>query len=184
MLQRQHNDDAENGYTTGSDRYRRKSKCIRCNPSGDSFQNATRWLLWVSQFFGIMPLIDIGVGRKSRSQCPSFRWCSPNALYSLLLIVMSSLETCCCVYQVFETGFHFGNIGAVTFYLLAMISRSLCLSLAMRWPRIIREWRNMERIFLELPYSSRLASQHRLTISMSIKANVTFAVFISLGLCK
>lgn len=169
----------------GRDRYRRKSKCIRCNPSGDSFQNATRWLLLASQLFGIMPLIDIGVGRKSQLQRPSFRWCSPTTLYSILLVAMSTIETCCCVFQIFENDILFGNVGALTFYLLAMVSRSLCLYLATRWPRIILKWRNMERIFLELPYTSPAAvGPNRKQYSLKIVTNVTFGVFMFLALRK
>lgn len=172
--------DSEAG--NGRDRYRRKSKCIRCNSSGDSFQNATRWLLLSSQFFGIMPLIDIGVGRKSQLRRPSFRWCCPNTLYSVLLVAMATIETCCCVYQIFTDGILLGNFGALTFYLLAMVSRSLCLYLAARWSRILLKWRNTERIFLELPYTSPAA--HRKHYSLTIVSNVTFGVFIFLSLRK
>lgn len=163
-------------------RYRRISKCIRCNPSGDSFQNATRWMLLVSQFVGIMPLIGVlGVSRKSQQQSPSFRWRSPNTLYAILLITVSAVETSLCVFQIFKTGFFFGNFGALTFYLLAFVSRTLCFNLALHWPKVLRYWRATEHIFLELPYTSPAAAKSR-SFSLAIRTNVTFGFFIFLSL--
>lgn len=163
------------------ERYRRKSKCIRCNPSGDSFQNATRWMLLASQFFGIMPLIGVGVSRKSRRQHPSFSWRSPSTIYCLLLVTMSAFETCLCVFQIFETGFFFGNFGALTFYLLALVVRALGLILAMHWPKVLHYWRSTEEIFLELPYTSPAAARSR-RFSLAIRTNVTFGLFLFLTL--
>lgn len=164
-------------------RYRRKSNCIRCNPSGDSFENATRWMVLISQFFGVMPLIGIGVTRKSRSQRPSFSWRSPSAIYALLLIGLTVLETGCCILQIFQSGFFFGNVGAVTFYLFSAVTRTLCLLVAINWPRILHYWRCVEKIFLELPYTSHAAVADRpRRFSLAIKTNMTFGVFIFLAL--
>lgn len=163
---------------------RRNSKCIRGNSSGDSFQNATHWMLFVSQFFGIMPLIGLGVPRKSKRQHLSFSWRGPSTMYTMALLLMSAFETILCIYQIFESGFFFGNIGALTFYLLALISRSFLLTLGIDWPRILSYWRLTEDIFLELPYTSPWAYSKR-RISLANRINFTFA-FISvftLGEC-
>lgn len=172
----------------GDDRYRRKSNCIRCNSSGDSFQNATRWMVLVSQLVGVMPLIGLSFARKSQPlRHPSFSWTAPATIYSLLLITMSLLETSLCIHQIFQSGFFFGNIGALTFYMLALVSRSLCLQLAMQWPRILHSWRHTEKIFLQLPYSSSamagFQAHHRRHFSLAIRVNVTFGfcMFLALG---
>lgn len=179
------------GYYVDEQRYRRKSNCIRCNSSGDSFQSATRWMVLVSQFFGVMPLIGIGVSRKSQRQRLSFSWYSPTAIYAILLVLLTAFETGCCILQIFDSGFFFGNVGALTFYLLSAVSRALCLLLALHWPRILHYWRCVEEIFLELPYTSPAAKaaaavdapgKPRRRCSLAIRANVTFGIFIFLAL--
>lgn len=169
----------------GVDVYLRKSKCIRCNTSDDSFQNATLWMLATSQFFGIIPLIGVvRFTRKSNRQQPSFVWNSPNTLYTLFLLAVSAVETGLCLLQIFESGFFFGNIGALTFYLLAVISRSLCIILARQWSEILQLWRRTELIFLELPYISPIDAnrRRRRRFSLASRAKVTFIFFISLTL--
>ena len=160
---------------------RQKSKCLRGHPSGDSFQNASRWMLTVSQFFGIIPLIGLSVRRKSQRQLhPSFRWRSPSAIYTLLLLTMSTCETGLCAFQIFEAGFFFGSFGALSFYLLATVSRTLCLMLAWNWEGILKHWRRLEDILLDLPYTVERKGRG----SLAVRMNVSFTIFMSLTLCK
>lgn len=101
----------------------------------------------ISQFMGIMPLINILSNDMSKAR---FKWTSPQVIYSIICCICLICYDILTVLWLLKVGFEFSRCSTTIFYtsnILAMIS---FLRLAMLWPKILRRWQASEDLMSPL----------------------------------
>ncbi|XP_054085602.1 gustatory receptor for sugar taste 64b [Zeugodacus cucurbitae] len=114
-----------------------------------TFHNCVSKVLFISQFFGLLPVSNILANDVQRIH---YTWFSSHVLYSGIILLLNTLEFFTVGYLVFKSGLNFHNSGTISLFVVCMLEHLYFWRLAIKWPFIMRAWRRTEEIFLRPPY--------------------------------
>uniref|UniRef100_A0A1B0EUR7 Gustatory receptor n=1 Tax=Lutzomyia longipalpis TaxID=7200 RepID=A0A1B0EUR7_LUTLO len=115
----------------------------------DSLHNAIGPFICLAQFLGIMPVV--GILSKNASDV-KFKWTAFRTMYAVAVSTFAFIEWFLSAYRIHAIGFSLGNAEALAFYTITMVGHFFFFNLATRWPKIVRCWDKVEKIFLSNPY--------------------------------
>lgn len=149
--------------------------------SKESFKTAIWPFLAIGQCFGVLPVI--GIKNRPISQL-EFKWISLRAIYSLILAFVFASYTLLVVYETLVVNVEFSSIGSCTknnlhsswlnnfdfgvsalllFYGINTLGFISFLTLASKWPKLMRIWGNAE---MELPTFRNERQQKRFILKI------------------
>uniref|UniRef100_A0A5H2X5P1 Gustatory receptor n=1 Tax=Bactrocera latifrons TaxID=174628 RepID=A0A5H2X5P1_BACLA len=114
-----------------------------------TFHNCVSKVVFISQFFGLLPVSNILADDVQRVY---YTWFSLHTLYSGIILLLNTLEFVTVGYLVFKFGLNFHNSGTISLFVVCMLEHVYFWRLAIKWPFIMRAWRRTEEIFLRPPY--------------------------------
>lgn len=139
-----------------------------------SFHVSVGPMLTYGQCFGLLPAD--GVLAKDENQV-EFRWKSFKTIYSIVFLVLGTLESCLGTRRLLRLGFNIGFAEGLLFFITAMVRAWMFFALARSWKSIIKNWRDAEEPFLKPPYRVKGWSLRR-------KLGVVFVLGASSSLSK
>lgn len=130
-----------------------------------SFHEAIGPVLFVAQFFGLMP-VDGVKSREISSLC--FRWKSMKTIYSLTFVIFGSVECLLCLRLLFHRGMTLAYCSSLTFYTISVLGAIYFIKLASKWKHLMKVWYDCEKVFLRAPYKMHGLSLKRTIILWSV----------------
>ncbi|KAH8371102.1 hypothetical protein KR093_006244, partial [Drosophila rubida] len=114
-------------------------------------------VLVLAQFLGVLPVA--GVWPNAPVEQLQFRWLSPALLVSCIILGFAILDCVLSSKIVFENGLKIYTIGSLSFSVICIAGFSVFLSLALRWPRLMRQTARCDLVFLQPGYDCRFGRQ-------------------------
>lgn len=139
-----------------------------------SFHQAVGPVLAYGQFFGMLP-VD-GVLSDDEDQV-EFRWKSAKTIYSVVFLLLGSIESCLGTRRLLRLGFKVNFAEGLLFFISAMVRAYIIFFLARKWKVIIKRWRETEDVFLRQPYRVK-------GWSLSVRIRVIFVILVVLSIGK
>lgn len=122
---------------------------MRSSAVKGSFHEAIGPVLWISQFFGILPAN--GVCSKDISNI-SFRWTSLKTVYSLLFLICGWIECLLSLRLLVTRGISISQASSSSFLLTSIVGACSLFGIAQNWNMLMKFWYDSEKVFLEAPY--------------------------------
>ena len=114
-----------------------------------SFHESIGPVLTFGQFFAMLPVNGILSNDEDNLR---FHWKSIRTIYSIIFLILGSIESCLAIRRLVVIGFSIGYAEAILFYILSMVRSLMIFRLAMKWKSIMLYWRKRENVFLKKPY--------------------------------
>lgn len=130
-----------------------------------SFHEAIGPVVFVAQFFGVLPVDGVNSGEISGLR---FRWKSIKTIYSLVFVICGSVECVLCLRLVFQRGLSLSYCSALTFYTVSVLGAIYMIKLASKWKYLMKVWYECEKVFLKAPYKMHGWPLKRVTILWSV----------------
>ncbi|XP_030239294.1 gustatory receptor for sugar taste 64c isoform X1 [Drosophila navojoa] len=127
----------------------------RCNKN--TLQHAIGPFLVLSQFLGVFPVS--GVWPSSPVENVRFRWLSASLVLSVVILAFAIMDLGLSSKVVIDHGLKIYTIGSLSFSVICIACLSIFLSLAYRWPYLIRRTAQCELVFLQPDYDCHLGRQ-------------------------
>ncbi|XP_012159838.2 gustatory receptor 5a for trehalose-like [Ceratitis capitata] len=139
-----------------------------------SFHESVGPVLVIAQWFGLMPVRGIlAVNAKSLK----FSWVSFRTCYSVVYVILTSIDTGLTMNMVFRGAMEVKNISPLVFHVNALLVAICFLRLAVKWPQLMLKWQRVER---QLPPHQMWRDREALALRVH---KVTF-VLITLALTE
>ncbi|XP_018783856.1 PREDICTED: gustatory receptor for sugar taste 64a [Bactrocera latifrons] len=117
----------------------------------DIFHRAVSPILIIGQCFSLMPVQGVS---QPNPRHVRFSFKTLRVLITLIFLVASSALNLAMMKHLARIGVNAKNLVGVVFFTCVQSSTILFLSLAQRWPRLIRFWTRTEMIFIRKPYET------------------------------
>jgi gustatory receptor len=127
-----------------------------------------------SQFFGMLPVINVTKGDESKLR---FSWKSKRTIYSIIFILCGSLEGVLAIKRLMRRQFSIHFTEGVSFFVTTIIRAIIVFKIAIKWKEIMLFWRRCEDPFLRNPYCEK-------GWKLEKKCSFLFKVFIFQVFCK
>lgn len=106
-------------------------------------------MLFISQIYGLLPVSNI---RSSDVRKIKFRWLSPRAIYSALILIIDICEFGTVLNFITVVGINFHTSSALALYVVCLLEHVFFWRLAINWRTIMKQWCHVEQLFLSIPY--------------------------------
>ena len=117
-----------------------------------SFYDAIRPIIFVVQFFGILP---VNVWSSNQLSRVTFKWKSLKSIYSILLIIFGLIKLIFLLRFTIIHGISLGYVSLLSFYLASLLGSCCFFKLAIKWKQLMKLWFESEKVFLKTPYTVR-----------------------------
>ncbi|XP_017784287.1 PREDICTED: uncharacterized protein LOC108567973 [Nicrophorus vespilloides] len=135
----------------------------------ENLQISFRWILLLSQFFGILPFQ--GVMRSSGDNL-SFKLASFKVFFSCTIFAMHIFMATMSVFDMINDGIDFRSLNVTMIYVPGLLIHLMFFKLALRWPSLMKAWCELETSMRKYGYPKRL--------SRTINIQIVFIVLASL----
>lgn len=138
-----------------------------------TFHEAVSFILATAQLFGIMPVSGV---RGKLPKNVKFRKFSFRFIWTLILTTGCSWVAAMDVYWIYTTRLEFGKLINFLFNATNLLSLFCFLELAIKWPRLITKWNEVEKFLPQLKYQF-----DKQKMAYEIKMASFAILFISMG---
>uniref|UniRef100_A0A1I8MM55 Uncharacterized protein n=1 Tax=Musca domestica TaxID=7370 RepID=A0A1I8MM55_MUSDO len=114
-----------------------------------TFHQSVRKILFISQCFGLLPVSNLWQKNVNKLK---FKWVSIPSIYSGVILVLDIMEFGVVIYYIWQTGVNFHTSGTVSLFFVCIWEHIIFWRLALKWPKLMRQWRQVEELFLQVPY--------------------------------
>ncbi|KAM7357513.1 gustatory receptor 64b [Cochliomyia hominivorax] len=106
-------------------------------------------VLFISQIFALMPVKNIYHHNHSKMK---YLWFSLPTCYAVVIMVLNVSEFCLVLKYIFKNGLSFHISGTISLFLVCLLEHVFFWRLAIKWPKLILRWRQVEQLFVKAPY--------------------------------
>ncbi|XP_073838544.1 gustatory receptor for sugar taste 64b-like [Musca autumnalis] len=106
-------------------------------------------VFFLSQFFGLFPISNVYRADISKIQ---YKWISIPTFYASIIMILNILEFIAVIYYVVYTGINFHSLGTIALFLVCLLEHYFFWRLSVKWPKLIKEWHQVEEVFFKSPY--------------------------------
>ncbi|KAL7733849.1 hypothetical protein ACLKA6_011566 [Drosophila palustris] len=118
-------------------------------PQGETFYRAASQVLFISQIYGLLPVSNI---RSPDVRNIKFRWLSPRAIYSGIILILNFCEFAAVIRYITVVGINFHTSSSLALYVVCLLEHVFFWRLAINWRSIMKQWCQVEQLFLSIPY--------------------------------
>lgn len=148
--------------------YPSPSKKLFCD---GSFHESIYPVLFVAQFFGLLPVTNISGKSPSDLQ---FSWKSFRCFFAVFVTLSCGLESVFTIIWTFRTHIEFGKLVILVYYVTNFLSFCCFLNLARTWPRLMMRWHDVEKSLPEIEEKSKRRE-------MLVRLRKTAAIILTLS---
>lgn len=132
-------------------------------------------MLFISQIYALLPVSNI---RSQQVQNIQFKWLSPRAFYSAIILILNLCEFGAVLNHVGKVGVNFHTSSSLALYIVCLLEHIFFWRLAFNWRSIMSHWHRVEQLFLSVPY--RFYDEYK----MKRRINIVFGLIMSSALCE
>ncbi|EDW70119.1 gustatory receptor for sugar taste 64b [Drosophila virilis] len=144
-------------------------------PQGETFHRAVSQVLFISQIYALLPVSNI---RSQQLQNIQFKWLSPRAFYSAIILILNLCEFGAVLNHVRKVGVNFHTSSSLALYIVCLLEHIFFWRLAINWRSIMSHWHRVEQLFLSVPY--RFYDEYK----MKRRINIVFGLIMSSALVE